>query len=264
MLDLLRAYMPHTHCWAGDTTWILATVMAHGLVASSYAAIATLVTLVARHLHGVARWLGALGAAFIAACGITHGLAIIDMYDGLYRLSTVSLVVTAFVSVVTACLGASLAIRLRGRLVAFRFWSDTVDAGLQTLPAMVGDVRAGQSLAGVAQALIDAQDGWVLVASIQTRGHNAGRIFAIGSGLARALGREPGEMVDSSLFDHVYPDDLEASAAAADREVLAGEAADAGYVNRWRCADGSPLRLRWLPLRHVEGDPVGAWIASPE
>ncbi len=96
-------FMPHGHCyfWRPGVLWT--HVISDGVIALSYFSIPlALVYLVRKRDDLPFRWLFWLFGIFIVACGTTHILAIVTVWDPIYRLDGVVKAITAIASAGTA------------------------------------------------------------------------------------------------------------------------------------------------------------------
>ena len=100
-----EGFMPHGHCylWRPEIVWL--HVISDGLVAVSYTTIPfTLYSFARRRKDLPFNWMFLCFAIFIIACGATHYMEIVTLWDPMYRLSGVIKAITAAASVPTAIL----------------------------------------------------------------------------------------------------------------------------------------------------------------
>lgn len=98
-----KVMMPHGHCylWREELLWT--HVLSDGLIAAAYASIpAALVYLVYKRKDLEFGWMFMLFGVFVLACGMTHVLAVISVWEPIYYASAAVKVVTAAASVGTA------------------------------------------------------------------------------------------------------------------------------------------------------------------
>lgn len=98
-----KIMMPHGHCylWREELLWT--HVLSDGLIAAAYASIpAALIYLVWKRKDLEFNWMFVLFGVFILACGTTHVLAIISVWEPIYYVSAGVKVLTAAASVGTA------------------------------------------------------------------------------------------------------------------------------------------------------------------
>ena len=105
MWDYLSAeFMPHGHCylWRADLVWM--HVISDLVITLAYYAIPILLTVVVVKSRGKMpfNWLFLLFAIFILACGTTHLMEIVNVWESFYYLSGVIKVITAIASILTA------------------------------------------------------------------------------------------------------------------------------------------------------------------
>lgn len=96
-------FMPHGHCyfWKPDILWL--NVLSDGFIALAYFSIPfTLLYFVSKKRTVPFMWVFVLFGAFIFACGMTHVMGILTVWDPMYRLEGVVKLATAFLSIGTA------------------------------------------------------------------------------------------------------------------------------------------------------------------
>ncbi|BBP56227.1 MULTISPECIES: sensor histidine kinase [Pseudomonas] len=110
MNDLLalltdKRFMPHGHCymWRPDLLWT--NVIADGLIALSYVTIPfTLLYFIHKRKDVPFDWMLAAFGVFILACGTSHVMEILTIWQPYYWLTALVKVITAIASVITAIL----------------------------------------------------------------------------------------------------------------------------------------------------------------
>lgn len=110
MNDLLalltdKRFMPHGHCymWRPDLLWT--NVIADGLITLSYVTIPfTLLYFIHKRKDVPFDWMLAAFGVFILACGTSHVMEILTIWQPYYWLSALVKVITAIASVITAVL----------------------------------------------------------------------------------------------------------------------------------------------------------------
>ena len=105
MLDTIfdNSFMPHGYCflWRKDVLFMM--IVGNALTFMSYALIpVALVQLVKKRKDLTFNGIFLLFAAFIAFCGITHGLEIVNIWQGYYFLQSAMQLMTGLVSAITA------------------------------------------------------------------------------------------------------------------------------------------------------------------
>jgi signal transduction histidine kinase len=98
-------FMPHGHCflWTPGVLWPY--VISDTLIAGAYYSIPLSLWYVLKKRTDLPfSWLASLFAVFIFACGTTHLMGVIDIWNPLYRLDAAIKVITSVVSVLTAVL----------------------------------------------------------------------------------------------------------------------------------------------------------------
>jgi hypothetical protein len=101
---LLHAdFMPHGHCfwWRPDMVWLHA--ISDGLIFLAYFSIPLMLVYFAHKRKDIPyQWVFPMFGAFIFSCGTGHLIALITMWEPVYRLEGAVKAITAGVSVVTA------------------------------------------------------------------------------------------------------------------------------------------------------------------
>jgi two-component sensor histidine kinase len=96
-------FMPHGTCLLWRPDLVAAHVLGDGLIALAYFSIpAALVIFTRRRADLEYRWLFILFAAFILACGATHLIGVVTLWEPIYGIQAVVKLATAFVSLATA------------------------------------------------------------------------------------------------------------------------------------------------------------------
>jgi signal transduction histidine kinase/CheY-like chemotaxis protein len=114
MPDLIRKlftndYMPHGMCFLWDPVVLWLNVISDILIALSYYAIPFLLFSLARRRRDITfKWVFVAFGLFILACGSTHVLGAVTVWNPIYRLDGVVKAVTALASVATLILIAPL------------------------------------------------------------------------------------------------------------------------------------------------------------
>ena len=97
------SFVPHGYCLLWRPDLVALHAVSDGLIFLAYASIpAALVMFVRRRPDLEHRWTLVLFAAFILACGLTHLVAAITLWEAYYGLQGVVKAITALVSVLTA------------------------------------------------------------------------------------------------------------------------------------------------------------------
>ncbi|SDB32097.1 Histidine kinase-, DNA gyrase B-, and HSP90-like ATPase [Pseudomonas sp. NFACC23-1] len=100
-----KRFMPHGHCymWRPDLLWT--NVIADGLIALSYVTIPfTLLYFIHKRKDVPFDWMLAAFGVFILACGTSHVMEILTIWQPYYWLMALVKVITAIASVITAIL----------------------------------------------------------------------------------------------------------------------------------------------------------------
>jgi PAS domain S-box-containing protein len=98
-------FMPHGHCylWRPGVVWL--HVISDGIIALAYTSIPfTLLYFVRRRRDLPYHWIFLCFGLFIVACGATHYLEIVTLWEPVYWLSGMVKAITAFASLLTAVL----------------------------------------------------------------------------------------------------------------------------------------------------------------
>jgi PAS domain S-box-containing protein len=96
-------FMPHGHCylWRPDILWL--HVLSDAFIALAYLAIPFLLLMMVRKRRDLSfNWIFVLFALFITACGLTHIVEIITVWQPYYAMQGLIKAVTAVVSIATA------------------------------------------------------------------------------------------------------------------------------------------------------------------
>src|SRR5271154_1558757 len=110
MLDFFRKlftadFMPHGYCmrWSPDVIWL--HVSSDALIALAYYVIPLALIYFVRKRKDLAfQWMFVLFGVFILACGTTHVMGIVTLWNPVYRLDGVLKAITALASIPTAIL----------------------------------------------------------------------------------------------------------------------------------------------------------------
>ena len=106
VLDYLfndATFMPHGACLLWRFDLVAAHALGDGLIALAYFSIPiALVNFARRRADLEYRWLFGLFAAFILACGATHLIGVVTLWEPVYGIEAVVKLATAFVSLATA------------------------------------------------------------------------------------------------------------------------------------------------------------------
>jgi PAS domain-containing protein len=100
---ILADFMPHGFCmrWQPEVLWL--HVISDGLIVLAYASIPFLLLVVARRRKDIPfHWMLPAFSAFILACGATHLMSIVTIWNPLYQLEGIFKALTAVASLVTA------------------------------------------------------------------------------------------------------------------------------------------------------------------
>ena len=97
-------YMPHFYCYLGSRGLVWSHVLTDSLIGISYLAISiTLAHLVYRGRRAMPfHWMFLAFGLFIVACGLTHFMEVVTVWDPMYVLSAIIKGFTAMASVATA------------------------------------------------------------------------------------------------------------------------------------------------------------------
>ncbi|MFL0801295.1 MAG: PAS domain S-box protein [Agarilytica sp.] len=96
-------YMPHGHCFLWQPGILWTTVISDVIIALSYFSIpVALVVLVYKRVDIQFKGIYLLFAAFITCCGMTHVLAVYNLWHGAYGIQSILKALTAGISFITA------------------------------------------------------------------------------------------------------------------------------------------------------------------
>ncbi|HYM75623.1 MAG TPA: PAS domain S-box protein [Candidatus Dormibacteraeota bacterium] len=98
------SYMPHFYCYLGNRSLVWSHVVTDSLIGTSYLALSvTLAHLVYRGRREIPfHWMFLAFGLFIVACGLTHFMEVVTVWDPVYVLSAIIKGFTAVASVATA------------------------------------------------------------------------------------------------------------------------------------------------------------------
>ncbi len=97
------AFLPHGTCLLWRTDLVAVHALGDGLIALSYFSIPVALVVFARRRTDLQyKWLFGLFAVFILACGATHLLGLVTLWQPIYGVHGVVKLMTAFVSLITA------------------------------------------------------------------------------------------------------------------------------------------------------------------
>jgi hypothetical protein len=97
----MQQFTPHGYCLAWDPDLLWLTVIGHLGTAFAYFGIPCMLLLTSREVLAVPRWLGALFAAFIFLCGLSHLLEVLVLWVPDYWELAIEVFLTAIVSLAT-------------------------------------------------------------------------------------------------------------------------------------------------------------------
>lgn len=100
----MHEFMPHGHCYLWKVDILLMHVISDVIITISYYAIPIILVYISSKTKGKLpfNYLFLLFAIFILACGTTHLLEIVNVWQSRYYLSGIVKVITAIASVLTA------------------------------------------------------------------------------------------------------------------------------------------------------------------
>jgi signal transduction histidine kinase len=95
-------YMPHRHCYSDEGAIIALHVVADSMICIAYYSIpAILIYFVSKRRDVPFNWIFKMFGMFIFACGTTHLMEVVTLWDPMYRLSGLIKAWTAIISVAT-------------------------------------------------------------------------------------------------------------------------------------------------------------------
>lgn len=99
----MQSFIPHGYCFSWNPSLLWTFVAADTIIAICYFSIPFALWYFIQHRPDISqRWLVALFAFFIVACGITHIFDVLTIWHPMYWFNAASKVVTATVSLITA------------------------------------------------------------------------------------------------------------------------------------------------------------------
>ena len=256
MFDMLRewlntpGFMPHGHCflWTPSLLWMM--VVADAIIALSYFAIAFALWYFVRRRHDFAyKAIGALFGIFICACGVTHLIAVWNIWNFAYWLEGWAKVITAAVSALTAILTWPLIPRLLALPSRDELTHSNGELQRQIALTKATTETLAASEARYRQLIETAVEGiWTL--------DNEGYTTFVNHTMAEMLGTTEERMLGKHLFDF-----MDASEQAQATRNMARRLS--GVVERhdfrFRRKDGTPVYaiVSSGPIRDENGDVTG-------
>ena len=261
-------FMPHGHCylWRPGVLWT--HVISDGLIALSYYSIPlALVYLVRKRDDLPFRWLFWLFGLFIVACGTTHILSIVTVWNPVYRLDGLIKAITAVASVGTAAallpiIPKALGLASPEKLLQANLLLEQEVAARREAEAQLAaanremEDRVRQRTAELADTVARLRESegrlhTVLAAApVVLFATDAQGVFTFSEGKGlEPFGYQPGERVGQS-FTETYRDD--ATISGAYRQALAGEPVEVEAVIKDYAMD-----MRLAPTRTTDGAITG-------
>jgi PAS domain S-box-containing protein len=261
-------FMPHGHCyfWRPEIVWL--NVISDALIALAYYSIPlSLVYLVRKRRDIPFPWLFWLFGAFIVACGTTHVLSIVTIWDPLYRADGVLKAITAIISVVTAValipiIPKALSLASPAALLAANALLEQEIAARREAEARLAEanreiearVRERTAELGETVERLRESDGRLhtvlSTAPVILFATDASGVFTFrgGKGL-ETFGPRPGDWIGKSLVE-VYKEHPKVLTGF--RRAIAGEANDLELLIHDRTFD-----VRFAPTRQQDGTVTG-------
>lgn len=225
-----QPYMPHGGCYLWQPSLIWLHLLSDALIAVAYYSIPLMLVYFVRQRQDVPfKGIFVLFSAFILACGTTHLMAIVTLWQPWYWIEGSLKAITAFISVLTAVqlwpaipqalelpsvvqleqLNQSLTQEVNRRQVA--------EADLKTLnAALKGRFQATFEQAATGIALVDPQGHWILV----------------NQKLCELLGYSHEQLMQLTFQEITPPEDLETDMVYL-RQLVAGEITTCSFDKRY-------------------------------
>jgi PAS domain S-box-containing protein len=242
MTDLIQklfstdGFMPHGHCYLWTPSLLVANVVSDVIIFLSYIAISfTLIFLIAKVKQIPFQFIYAAFGSFIIACGVTHLLEILNIWIPAYWLSATMKVVTATLSLGTAC------------LLPFYF-------------SKVRDLARGALLLKTREALRESEELYKQIVDTANEGiwllDLDDETQFVNQRMADMLGYEVSEMYGQPLGKYM---DEESVAAVARNKARRESGKNENYNFRMFKKDGSEIwtRVACSPLRDQHGNISG-------
>jgi PAS domain S-box-containing protein len=235
-------FMPHVYCLRlNEVIWL--HVISDAMIALAYLAIPlVLVSLVRRRKDLAFSGVFVLFGVFILACGATHILGIVTLWQPMYRLEGVVKAITAIASVLTAIATYRLlpqAVAIPGQAML----QDLVEERTRDLAISNARFRAATDAVGDVLWTNDAE----------------GRMTGDQPGWSRLTGQSPQEYQGYGWSQAVHPDDAEPTIRAWNAAVA--ESGVFNFEHRVRRHDGQwrSFAIRAVPVRNSSGQIV-EWV----
>jgi len=254
-------FMPHGMCYRWDPAVLWLNVISDGLIAAAYYAIPFVLFYFTKRRRDLAfNWIFVAFGLFILACGSTHLMAAITVWDPRYRLEGVIKAVTAVASLTT--LGILIPLMpmlirlpspeelervnrsLEGEIAERRAAEEEVRRANEQLEARVAartaDLTHSESRF---RQLAEAMPQMVWVAN------GAGAVEYCNERLLEFTGATLEQVGSHGWVSLVHPEDRDRAAGLWQRSVMSGEAYEAefrmlehGGASRWFLGRGTPAR----------------------
>ncbi|MDB6148780.1 MAG: hypothetical protein JWQ44_228 [Chthoniobacter sp.] len=222
-------FIPHGQSYLPDANVMWLHIVSDALIALAYFAIPMTMIYIGRRrknlpFDGMFAWFG----VFILACGATHALEILNIWQPLYRFSGVVKAFTALASIICA----TVLIRMIPRLIA--------------MPSLAKMQESEERFSGafehapIGVALVSPEGGWIKV----------------NRALCELVGYSEAELLKGRFQDITHPEDLERDMEHL-RGMLTGEIAIYEIEKRYLHRQGHvvPVQLNVSLVRDVRGQP---------
>jgi diguanylate cyclase (GGDEF)-like protein/PAS domain S-box-containing protein len=235
-------FLPHGYCLAWDPGLLWTMVVSHAVIGLSYFSIpVALLYFVRRQKRLRFNWMFLMFGVFILGCGASHIVALVNIWQPVYRLDAAILAMTAGVSLATALLLWPLVPRVSAFVDEERRTREELQAVNQ---------RLGQSLAELEQRRLRAEESERLfrLSFEQAPIGKAlvgldGRWLDVNQVLCEMLGYSEAELLETSFQALTHPDDLDADLAHV-KTLLEGRGTSYRMEKRYFHKSGREIRAQ--------------------
>lgn len=241
--------LPHGYCLTWNPPLLWTIVLSNAAIGLAYFSIPlALATFLRRHRDIQFNWMIGMFGAFIVACGVTHLIAVLNIWVPAYRLDATILSMTAGISVATAILLWPLLPRvsgfIRGRSAAYVELA-RVNEMLRQRAVEVEDnaqrFRLTLKNAPIGLAMVSLEGRWLMV----------------NQALCAMLGYTEPELLAKTFQEITHPDDLEQDLAHV-HDLISGLGDSYRMEKRYFTKAGEIIQIQLdvSILRDFQGRPI--------